>query len=80
MTNKTHVKIFTENTTVKGFDGSELFPLFGHGQYRSVGALERKGYGKVVSSSLHPYHTASYFFKFEEGYRFNWITQVIEKA
>lgn len=78
MTNQTHHTIFT-GPTVTGYQGSQLFPLMGSGQHRSARALENKGFGKVVSSSLHPYHAADYFFRFEDGYFFNWTTEEIDQ-
>ena len=73
---ESQVKILT-GSTVRGFENSELFPLYGSGQVRSGYALERKGFGKVVSSSTQRYHSANRFFKFVDGYSYNWINHEI---
>ena len=74
--NDTHIRIFTRDTVI-GYNNSVLFPVYG-AEIRSGHALENKGFGRVVSSSRHPYHAANYFFTFAEGFRFNWVTKEIE--
>lgn len=75
---ESQAKIFTTGgRTVYDFENTEIFPLYKSGQHRSAGAMERRGYGRIVSSSKNRYHAANYFFKFENGFRFNYITHEI---
>ena len=76
MTTETQIKILTR-PTVSGYQNAEYFPLFGSGDHRSANALVKQGFGRIVSGfRLH--HATEYFFKFDEGFRFNWVTRDIE--
>ena len=74
---ETQIKILTAISVI-GFDNSNLYPLYGSGQYRSANKLVKQGYGKIVSSSKHIYHTANMFFTLNDGLRFNYLTNQIE--
>ena len=61
---------------VVGFDGRTLYPIYGSGEHRSVGSLENKGLGRIVSSAPHEH----YFFRLQHGLRYNYITKSIEEV
>ena len=72
--------IFIRDRRVESYDGSDLYPIYGSGEHRSCGSLENKGYGKIVSSSHNgnQYMNCS-FFRFVDGYSFNYVTGEVTK-
>lgn len=66
--------------TVRGYNDAVLFPLYGSGEHFTAYRLEAKGIGQVVSSSKNHSHSANMFFKFNDDWRFNYVTRQIENA
>ena len=72
-------RIFRNEGFVYNAQGEILYPIYGMGQHRSARSVEKRGFGRVVTSSMHYRHQANAFFKFEDGYFFNHVTGQIDR-
>jgi hypothetical protein len=71
-TTATQQKVLTDYPTKPSYCGTTLYPLFGAGDHRAMRSLEKKGIGKLVTSSMYPYAANDYWFEFNDGYGYNY--------